>query len=62
VLRGKAVPIPFGPQPVYAEAIYLQRGVAPIMPQLVRVVLVQDARVVMEPTLAAALERLRSEP
>jgi uncharacterized protein len=61
ILRGKAVPIPFGPQPVYAEAIYLQRGVAPIMPQLQRVVLVRDTRVVMEPTLAAALERLRAE-
>jgi uncharacterized membrane protein (UPF0182 family) len=61
VLRGKAVPIPFGPQPVYAEAIYLQRGVAPIMPQLQRVVLALDTRVVMEPSLAAALERLRTE-
>jgi uncharacterized membrane protein (UPF0182 family) len=60
VLRGKAVPIPFGPQPMYAEAIYLQRGVAPIMPQLQRVVAALDTRVVMEPTLGGALERLRA--
>jgi uncharacterized membrane protein (UPF0182 family) len=61
VLRGKALPIPFAPEPVYAEAIYLQRGVAPILPQLQRVILAFDTHVVMEPTLAAALERLGAE-
>ena len=60
VLRGKALPIPFGPQPLYAEAIYLQRGIVPVLPQLQRVVLAVDNRIVMEPTLAAALERLRA--
>jgi uncharacterized protein len=60
ILRGKVLPIPFGPQPLYAEAIYLQRGVVPIMPQLQRVVLALDTRLVMEPTLAAALDRLRA--
>lgn len=60
VLRGKALPIPVGPQPVYAEAIFLQRGPQSTLPQLQGVVVVQDTRVVMEPTLSAALERLRS--
>ena len=57
---GKALPIPVGPQPVYAEAIFLQRGPQSTLPQLQGVVVVQDTRVVMEPTLSAALERLRS--
>ncbi len=60
VLRGQLLTLPLGSTPLYVEAVYLQRGIRPIMPQLQRVIASDGSAVVMEPTLAAAVQRVRA--
>jgi len=58
VLRGNLLVIPVDSAIMYVEPIYLQAAQSPI-PELKQVVLARgDGRVVMEPTLSYALERL----
>lgn len=57
VIRGNLLVIPLGNSNLYVEPIYLQAQNGPI-PELKRVVLSTGNRVVMEPTLEQALEKL----
>ena len=57
VIRGNMLVIPIGGSNLYVEPIYLQAQNGPI-PELKRVVVSTGNRVVMEPTLEEALNRL----
>jgi uncharacterized membrane protein (UPF0182 family) len=57
VIRGNLLVIPLGNSNLYVEPIYLQAENGPI-PELKRVVLSTGNRVVMEPTLELALDKL----
>jgi uncharacterized membrane protein (UPF0182 family) len=57
VIRGNLLVIPIGPSNLFIEPIYLQARESPL-PELTRVILVTGRRIVMEPTLEEALNRL----
>jgi len=57
VIRGNLLVIPIGQSNLYVEPIYLQARESPI-PELTRVAVATGRRVVMEPTLEDALNRL----
>jgi uncharacterized membrane protein (UPF0182 family) len=57
VLRGNLLVIPIGTSNLYIEPIYLQARESPL-PELTRVILATGRRIVMEPTLEEALNRL----
>ncbi len=57
VIRGNLLTIPIGQSNLYVEPIYLQAMASPL-PELKRVVVSTGNRIVMEPTLDAALARL----
>ena len=66
LLRGNLLVLPVGKGLLYVEPVYLQ-STSNALPTLVRVVVTDGRRFVMEPTLNAALQRLvsgqvRSEP
>jgi uncharacterized membrane protein (UPF0182 family) len=57
VIRGNLLVIPIGQSSLYVEPIYLQATASPL-PELKRIVVSTGNRVVMEPTLGEALDRL----
>jgi len=57
VIRGNLLVIPIGQSNLYIEPIYLQAKESPL-PELTRVILVTGRRIVMEPTLEEALNKL----
>ena len=57
VIRGNLLVIPIGKSNLYVEPIYLQAEKTRL-PEMKRVILASGNRVVMEPTVATALERL----
>ena len=57
VIRGNLLVIPIGKSTLYVEPIYLQAEKTKL-PEMKRVILSSGNRVVMEPTVAAALDRL----
>ena len=57
VIRGNLLVIPIDDSLLYVEPLYLQAEQRPI-PELKRVIVCHGDRVIMEPTLAKALERL----
>lgn len=58
VIRGKLLTVPASTGPVYVEAVYLQRGVQPVMPQLQRVIVATGGRLAMESSVERAVARL----
>jgi uncharacterized membrane protein (UPF0182 family) len=58
VVRGEVQTIPLGNSVLYLQSIYLQRAERSALPELQRVVAVTGGRVVMEPSLEAALSGL----
>ena len=59
VIRGNTLVIPVGQSNLYVEPIYLQSdAIKGALPELKQVVLSSGSRVVMEPTLEAAITRL----
>jgi uncharacterized membrane protein (UPF0182 family) len=61
VIRGKMVVIPIGQSNLYVEPIYLQAEQGRL-PEMRRVILASGDRIIMEPTVGAALERLFAGP
>jgi uncharacterized membrane protein (UPF0182 family) len=61
VIRGNMIVIPIGGSNLYVEPIYLQAEQGRL-PEMKRVVLASGNRVVMEPTVTAALRALLAEP
>lgn len=62
LIRGDIQTLPLGQSVLYFEPIYLQRVERAALPELQRVVVVADGRVVMEPNLSAALASLLGIP
>ncbi len=61
VIRGNLLVVPIGQSVVYFKPIYLQASIENTIPQLRRVIVAYGTRVVMEPTVSAALARVFGE-